>query len=76
MKRIALLTSFFIVSTFSYAGLYRWVDDAGKVHYSDKVPIAISKKAHSELSNNGILKKTIDPQAEKAKAAKAKILHP
>ena len=72
MKKIALLTSFFLLSTASYAGLYRWVDDTGKVHYSDKVPVAVSKKMHSELSDDGLVKKTIDPQAEKEKAAEIK----
>jgi len=72
MKKIALLTSFFLLSTASYAGLYRWVDDTGKVHYSDKVPVAASKKTHSELSDDGVVTKTIDPQAEKEKAAENK----
>ena len=72
MKKIALLTSFFLLSATSYAGLYRWVDDTGKVHYSDKVPVAASKKTHSELSDDGVVTKTIDPQAEKEKAAENK----
>lgn len=69
MNRIVLLTSFLLLSTVSHAGLYRWIDDAGKVHYSDKVPAAASKKTHSELAGNGIIKKTIDPQAEKELAS-------
>ena len=69
MNRIVLLTSFLLLSTTSHAGLYRWVDDAGKVHYSDKVPVAASKNTHSELAGNGIIKKTIDPLAEKELAS-------
>lgn len=65
MNKIVLLSSFLLFSSATYAGLYRWVDDTGKVHYSDKVPVAASKKAHSELSGNGIVKKEIDPQADK-----------
>ena len=65
MKKIVLLSSVLLFSTISYAGLYRWVDDTGKVHYSDKIPAAVSKTAHSELSGNGLVKKTVDPQADK-----------
>lgn len=65
MKNIVLLSSVLLFSTISYAGLYRWVDDTGKVHYSDKMPVAVSKTTHSELSDNGLVKKTVDPQAEK-----------
>lgn len=43
----------------SHAGLYRWVDASGKVHFSDKVPPAIAQKGHSELSQNGVEKKKV-----------------
>ena len=65
MNKIVLLSSFLLFSATSYAGLYRWVDDTGKVHYSDKVPAEVSRAAHSELSGNGLVKKTIDRRADK-----------
>lgn len=40
------------------AGLYRWVDDTGKVHYSDVVPVTAVKQAHSELNEQGMTVKT------------------
>lgn len=43
----------------SHAGLYRWVDASGKVHFSDKVPPAIAQKGHSELTQNGVEKKKV-----------------
>lgn len=35
------------------ARLYRWVDDQGRVHYSDQVPPEQSKKGHQVLDNSG-----------------------
>jgi valyl-tRNA synthetase len=43
----------------SQAGLYRWVDGSGKVHFSDKIPPSSSQKGHSELSKDGIEKKKV-----------------
>ena len=37
----------------SLAGLFRWVDDNGKVHYSDSVPPHMSQGGHTELDKNG-----------------------
>lgn len=34
--------------------LYRWVDDDGKVHFSDRLPPEASDKARVELSEDGI----------------------
>ncbi|SEA62600.1 protein of unknown function [Thiothrix caldifontis] len=36
------------------AGLYRWVDAAGAVHYSDVVPPTIEKQGHSQLNKQGM----------------------
>jgi hypothetical protein len=36
------------------AKMYRWVDEDGKVHYSDKVPPSETKQARSELNSRGI----------------------
>jgi len=43
----------------THAGLYRWVDDNGKVHYSDKVPQARSQHGHTILNENGTKKEEI-----------------
>jgi len=43
----------------THADLYRWVDDSGKVHYSDKVPQAMSQKGHSILNENGTKKEEV-----------------
>jgi hypothetical protein len=36
------------------AKLYRWVDDDGKVHYSDQVPPEHSKSARTRLNERGV----------------------
>lgn len=43
------------------AGLYRWVDENGEVHYSDVVPAQVSREGHSQLNNQGMVVKTWPP---------------
>ncbi len=63
MKKIVVLGSVLLITLSVQAGLYRWVDDAGNVHFSDKVPAAASKKSHSELNKTGNVTKTVDPSS-------------
>ena len=42
------------------AGLYRWVDEHGNVHYGDKVPPKYLKKEHEELNEQGATVKKHD----------------
>ena len=37
--RIVLLTTMIFFASSAFAGLYKWVDDEGNVHYSQKPPI-------------------------------------
>ena len=60
IKLIALII--FLTSSVAHAKLYRWVDDSGKVHFSDKVPPAMSQKGHTSLNKNGV-------EAEKVSSA-------
>jgi hypothetical protein len=39
----------------SAAKLYRWVDEDGRVHYSDKVPPQAMQGEHSQLNERGIM---------------------
>ena len=66
MNKILLVasTSILLLSSFSHAGLYRWVNEAGEVHFSDKVPVAASKKAVSKMYKNGVVQRVVDPEAE------------
>ncbi len=37
------------------AGMYRWVDESGKVHYADVVPPHAVRQGHSQLDEQGML---------------------
>ena len=63
MKKIVVLGSVLLIALSAQAGLYRWVDDAGNVHFSDKVPASASNKSHSELNKTGDVTKTFDPSS-------------
>ncbi|OQX14264.1 MAG: hypothetical protein BWK73_09935 [Thiothrix lacustris] len=59
MKRIALLPCFALFALLLWAngaqaGLYRWVDTAGMVHYSDVVPPSVEKQGHAQLNQQGM----------------------
>lgn len=40
--------------------LFRWVDEEGRVHYSDVVPPAQAKQGRSELNDRGLTVRSID----------------
>ncbi len=54
------------------AKLYKWVDEDGKVHYSDKVPPSQNKLARQELNDQGVVTEKTDrdltPEEKIAKA--------
>ena len=57
IKLIALIL--LLTSSVAQASLYRWVDENGKVHFSDKVPPSMAQKGHTSLSKNGIKAKRV-----------------
>ena len=67
MKKILVVSIALLLASSAQAGLYRWVDDNGKVHFSDKVPAAASKKTHTKLSKSGDITGQIDPAAKQRK---------
>jgi len=38
-----------------HAELYRWVDEYGKVHYSDKIPAQHKHRGHAKLNEQGVV---------------------
>jgi hypothetical protein len=61
--RIVFTTAFllFALSEASQAGkLYKWVDDAGNVHYSDKLPPTEAHRARTQLDEHGITVNKVD----------------
>ena len=55
---ILMMSALFAVS--AQAGLYRWVDEFGAVHYGDKVPAKYLKQEHQELNEQGATVKKHD----------------
>ena len=54
------------------AKLYKWVDENGKVHYSDKMPPDQIKNAHETLSQHGVVKEKVERDlTDEEKAARA-----
>ncbi len=41
--------------------MYRWVDDAGTVHYSDQIPPAQAAKGHAKLNQEGLQTEVVEP---------------
>jgi hypothetical protein len=56
MQRLTVLLTLVLLSgAVCAAKLYRWVDEDGKVHYSDKVPPQAVEGARSRLNERGII---------------------
>lgn len=71
---ITLLCSLFLSTTVS-ATLYRWVDDDGKVHYSDSVPPSKAQKGHTEMDTLGNKVKKVAPAKSKEQVAEEEWLN-
>ncbi len=64
MKKILVVSIGLLMAVSAQAGLYRWVDDAGNVHFSDKVPAAASKKSHTKFNKAGGMTGKVDPESK------------
>ena len=65
-----------ISSPANAGGLYKWIDEDGKIRYSDRLPAAQAKKQHQRLNSQGMVLKTTEaarPEAELAAEAAAKL---
>ena len=49
----------FCLVSIAHAQFYRWVDDAGSIHYSDKLPPTESQREQDLLNGQGRLVKNI-----------------
>lgn len=67
MKKIVIVSLGLMMAVSAQAGLYRWVDDAGNVHFSDKVPAAASKKSHTKMNKSGSVTGQVDPESKQKK---------
>lgn len=51
-----------LASTYAQAGLNKWVDKKGQVHYGDRVPSEYINKEHSLLNEQGVTIRTTEKQ--------------
>jgi uncharacterized protein DUF4124 len=61
-----------VLATISFnarAALYKWTDERGITHYSDKLPIEAVNRASSELSREGITVRKTEPMKPVARIA-------
>ncbi|MCP3690211.1 MAG: DUF4124 domain-containing protein, partial [Gammaproteobacteria bacterium] len=68
-KYNALLLVLLLISIESSAELYKWIDESGKVHYSDKAPDTVEKQVITSVGNPAT-------KAYKGVNAKAPIIRP
>ena len=62
-KHLPALTLLLACNTAMADGaLYKWVDDAGKVHYSDAAPLQNQKQGVAELSRQGTVRKQAESE--------------
>ena len=59
-SRLLIIMMSALITANVQAGLYRWVDENGTVHYGDKVPAKYLKQEHDELNEHGTTVKKHD----------------
>lgn len=57
---LLLIATLLILSTHTHAKLYKWVDEDGNIHYSDKIVTEAVNHQRSELTKDGMETKRID----------------
>ncbi len=60
-----LLLSVLLSAGTAHAGMYRWVDGGGRVHYSDTLPSTYQKSGAAEMSKQGVVIKRTQSEAER-----------
>ena len=60
-----LLLTVLLTAGIAHAGMYRWVDDSGRVHYSDTLPPTYQKSGAAEMSKQGVVVKRTQSEAER-----------
>ena len=60
-----LLLAVLLSAGAAQAGMYRWVDGNGRVHYSDTLPSTYQKSGAAEMSKHGMVIKRTQSEAER-----------
>jgi len=75
--RVVLLTisiGLLLAPWTAQAILYKWVDDDGRVHFGDRIPVQFQLKAHDEINQRGIVLKHREAAKTPEEKAEAKRL--
>jgi len=59
--RLVLATAIAATAPWALAATYKWVDENGKVHYTDKLPPEQVDKASTQIDKQGVTVKRIEP---------------
>lgn len=70
LKKLSVLCCLLFFVGTADARLYRWVDENGKVHYSDQLPPEQSKQGHEILSDEGRKLKEVAPEKSREQLLK------
>ena len=68
----ALWVALLLCAGTAQAGMYRWVDANGRVHYSDTLPSSYQKSGAAEMSKQGVVIKRTQSEAERRVEAERK----
>ena len=75
--RVVLLTisiGLLLGSWTAQAVLYKWVDDEGRVHFGDRIPVQFQLKAHDEMNQRGVILKHREAAKTPEEKAEARLL--
>ncbi len=61
IRILLLCLAALMVPQLAQAKLYKWVDENGEVHYTDKVPPQASSRGHKELNQRGLTVEQVQP---------------
>jgi Domain of unknown function (DUF4124) len=61
LRGLCTFSLFALLAASASAKLYRWVDESGRVQYSDKPPVTVPTSGVSELNKSGMVKTTPAP---------------
>ncbi len=53
--------AFLLIPSIAHAGLNKWEDEKGQIHYGDRVPTEYLRKEHSILNEQGVILHTSEP---------------
>lgn len=60
-----LLLAVLLSAGAAHAGMYRWVDGSGRMHYSDTLPTTYQKSGAAEMSKQGVVIKRTQSEDER-----------